>query len=836
VNGGRGMTPAQRHRPSILLDPTAAQWGAAQPKARSVQSTAARRYTQAVRSRDLLALEFPQVCARLAAFAASSAGQERCRALLPTTERGAADAALERAWQCFRLLEQHGEPPLRALGDVRPHLRSAAHEGFALDGKTLVAVRQTLETIRTVGTYFRRHSASAEALADLSQRLLAFPQLEHALQRALDDDGMVLDQASDALARVRVAIRRLRDALTRKLEALVERRSMADVIADTYVTLRNNRFVVPVRVGAAAQLPGVVQDRSVSGETLFVEPLFAVELNNELLLAVREEELIVQRILTDLTGLVGAEHEAITRSVDALVEADCLVASGRFAAAYRCTRPSFSDGTIALRAARHPSLLFTGRQVTPIDVLLPPNRSVLVITGPNTGGKTVALKTLGLCALMAQSGMLVPAAEGARLPCFSAVFADVGDEQSIERNLSTFSAHIANLCEIAASGAAAPLVLLDEPGVGTDPEEGAALAIGLLQFFAPRGARLAITTHYAPVKLFALDDPRCAVAAVDFDVDTLTPRYRLVYDSIGRSLALPIARRLGLPDAILAAADAAQSEQSRILGAALERLERTRTQLDTQLAEASAHTAALSERDAESQRLLAELRERRRSAWAAELREARAFVRTLKDEGRAQLQGLRAAAAERVAFARFTREQEAAIAAREAPPVSAVASEHGGSPPHPADVRTSPLRVGDVVAFADRGIRGELLAVDGARAWIQRGTMRFEVPAAQLRMVERAAPARPQVALASTADDQSSQREISLIGLRAREAVDRLDRFLDRAVRAGGDSVRIIHGVGSGALRRAIHDYLATSPYCADFRGGESTEGGSGVTVATLQG
>ena len=788
-----------------------------------------------MRARDLLALEFPHVCARLADFAASSAGQERCRALRPMTDRAAADAALERAWQCFRLLEQHGEPPLRALDDVRPHLRSAAHEGFALDGKTLVAVRQTLETLRTVGAYFRRHSAGAEALADLSQRLVAFPQLENALQRALDDDGMVLDQASDALARVRAAIRRLREALTRKLEALVERRSMADVISDTYVTLRNNRFVVPVRVGAAAQLPGVVQDRSVSGETLFVEPLFAVELNNELLLAVREEDLIVQRILTDLTGLVGAEHDTITRSVDALVEADCLVASGRFARAYRCTRPSFSDGTIALRAARHPSLLFTGRPVTPIDVVLPPDRRALVVTGPNTGGKTVALKTLGLCALMAQSGLLVPAAEGARLPCFGAVFADVGDEQSIERNLSTFSAHVANLCEIAASGAPAPLVLLDEPGVGTDPEEGAALAIGLLQFFAARGARLAITTHYAPVKLFALDDPRCAVAAVDFDVDTLTPRYRLVYDSIGRSLALPIARRLGLPEAILAAADAAQSEQARILGAALEQLERTRALLDAQLAEASAHTAALSERDAESQRLLAELRERRRSAWAAELREARAFVRTLKDEGRAQLEGLRAAA-ERAAFARFTREQEAAIAAREAPAVGAVASQHGEAPTHAADGRTPPLRVGDIVAVAERGIRGELLAVEGARAWIQRGTMRFEVPAAQLRMIERAAPVQLQIAVASTADDQSSQRELSLIGLRAREAVDRLERFLDRAVRAGEDSVRIIHGVGSGALRRAVQDYLATSPYCADFRGGENNEGGSGVTVATLHG
>src|SRR5215468_3481649 len=243
-----------------------------------------RGYTPRVRPRDLLALEFPRVCARLADFAASSAGQDRCRALTPVSDHRAADAALERAWQCFRLLEQYGDPPLQAFADVRPHLRSAAHEGFALDGKTLVAVRQTLETIRTAG-------------ADL--------------RRALDDDGIVLDQASDALARVRAAIRRLRDTLTRKLEDLIARRGMADIIADSYVTLRNSRFVIPVRVSAAAQLQGVVQDRSVSGETLFVEPLFAVELNNELLLAVREEEAIVQRILADLTNLLGAEQAAI---------------------------------------------------------------------------------------------------------------------------------------------------------------------------------------------------------------------------------------------------------------------------------------------------------------------------------------------------------------------------------------------------------------------------------------------------------------------------------------------------------------------------------------------
>jgi DNA mismatch repair protein MutS2 len=780
-----------------------------------------------VRPRDLRALDFPRVTARVADFAASSAGQERCRAIAPIADRAAADAALEAAWQLHRLLERHGDPPLPGFADVRPQLRSAAHEGFVLDGKTLVAVRDTLAAIRAVGTFFRRHGEAAPALAALSDRLVAFPSLEAELGRALDDEGNVLDAASPALARVRASIRRLRDGLQRKLEELLARRGLADVIADDYVTLRNNRFVVPVRTAAATQLPGVVQDRSVSGETLFIEPLFAVEMNNELMLAVREEELIVQRILTDLTGLAGAEHAAITASIDALVEVDCRVAAARFARTYGCTRPSFSDFAVELRAARHPGLLFTGRPVTPIDVLLPADRRVLVVTGPNTGGKTVALKTLGLCALMAQSGLLIPAAEGARLPCFAAIFADVGDEQNIERNLSTFSAHVANLCEIAAAGVREALVLLDEPGVGTDPEEGAALAVGLLRWFDAHGALLALTTHYTPVKLLALDDPRCAVAAVDVDVDSLTPRYRLIYDSIGRSLALPIARRLGLPEAILATAAGVQPEHTRLLNAALETLERSRAALDARLSEAEVQARTLKDNAAESTRLLGELRERRRGAWQDEVREARSFLRQLKAEGRAQLEGLRGVAEARAALDRFTREQEAAIAARER--VEEIAPAPAAAP-KPAPGRVA---IGDTVAVGDRGIEGELLAVDGARAWIQRGTMRFEVPADQLRKVAPGAAPRATVAFAP-AVEETGLGELNVIGLRAREALDKLEPFLDRAVRAGQESVRIVHGVGSGALRRAIQDHLATSPYCAGFRGGDPNEGGGGVTVAML--
>jgi DNA mismatch repair protein MutS2 len=475
--------------------------------------------------------------------------------------------------------------------------------------------------------------------------------------------------------------------------------------------------------------------------------------------------------------------------------------------------------------------------VTPIEVLMARGKRVLVITGPNTGGKTVALKTAGLLALMAQSGMLIPAAEGSRLPCFRAIYTDVGDEQSIERNLSTFSAHVANLTEIigpaVGAGAAGPLpggsldgaksggllVLLDEPGVGTDPDEGAALGIGMIRVLEGAGARVIVSTHYSAIKLFALSHDRCATAAVDFDVEQLLPRYRLVYHSIGESLALPIARRLGLPAAVLAEAQDARSEHTKALATAMQRLEDSRRRYEARIDDADAQARAASVARAEAQRLLDELREKRRRRWADELNEARDFVRTLREQGRELLAAIERGGADRRALSRFVQQQETAIVERE---TAATEPAPAGRPP----------QVGDQVEVGDIGIRGQLLSVEGERAWIQRGSLRFEVPAAGLRYIgqQPIAPVEVRVAAAP----EGTPLEISLLGLRAKEAMGQLEDYLDRAARAHHASVRIIHGIGSGALKRAVAEYLSMSPYCAGFRAGEPREGGAGVTVADL--
>lgn len=772
-----------------------------------------------MRPRDLAALEFDRVRDRLADLACSPAGKESCRGLVPSSDREAVERALETAWQCFRLIEEHGNLPLGEFPNIRATLWTAAHEGFVAEGKSLVDIRTVLGTAHATRAYLKKFAAAYSALAGLSERLVLLPSLHATLSRALDENGGVTDDASEELAEVRRTLRQLRDQLTRRLDDLLTRPAVADLVTDRYITIRNNRFVMPIKTAAAAQFAGVVQDRSSSGETTFIEPLFAVELNNRLLMAAKEEEALVRRVLADLTALVRTEHEPLAATFVTLVEIDALAARARFAQRHRCTRPRLDDDELLLHQARHPVLLFTEREVTPIDLLLPRDKRVLVISGPNTGGKTVALKTLGLMALMAQSGMLIPVAEGGRLPCFRGIYADLGDEQSIERNLSTFSAHVANLTEIIERHDTSALVLLDEPGVGTDPEDGAALGIGVIRALEASGARVALSTHYAPIKLFALSHETCVTAAVDFDLAAMAPRYRLVYHSVGESLALPIARRLGFPAAVLQVAEAARSEPAKALATAVSRLEDIRRQYEERLAEVDARARATTEAQQETNRLLEELRERRRRRWTDELQAARDFVRALREQGRELLAAIERGAADRRALVRWAEQQQVSIAEREA----AITER---------PVPSGPPQIGDQVEVADKGIRGQLLSVDGERAWIQRGSLRFEVPVRQLRRVDGQPPAAIAVVVPPVPED--TPQEISLLGLRAREAVVQLEDFLDRAIRARFPSVRIIHGIGSGALKRAVEQYLSGSPYCARFRSAEPRAGGAGVTVADL--
>jgi DNA mismatch repair protein MutS2 len=465
--------------------------------------------------------------------------------------------------------------------------------------------------------------------------------------------------------------------------------------------------------------------------------------------------------------------------------------------------------------------LATGKPVVPIDLLIPEGKSGLIITGPNTGGKTAALKTLGLLCLMAQSGLLVPAEEESCLPIFAGIFADIGDAQSLEQSLSTFSAHVRNVAEILRELTVPALVLFDEPGGGTDPLEGGALACGLLVHLKERGARVAASTHLTPVKLFALADGDYQVAAVDFALDTLTPHYLLHYDAVGQSLGLPMARRLGLPAEVCAAAEATLSDEARQLSQVIAQLEETRATLErerTVVASEREQAAALRVRQ---QALLAETEEKRRHLWQEELAEARLLVRRVREEGREIVARLRAARPRaRQELTQFLYEQQATITAK----------EHEIRPPLIED--TTPPQIGDEVEVRDGKIRGELVAMHGERARIRRGGLTFEVAATEVRkVVSHKREHQVRVAVTSSAPGLP---EINLLGLRVHEALPRLEAFLDQAVLSRQPSVRIVHGMGTGALRRAVREYLANSPYCASYNEPSRSEGGGGVTIAEL--
>jgi len=768
--------------------------------------------------RDLDTLEFPRVLEAIASLARSAAGRARVLALRPTPDAAVAAERLETLAELVAQVTDTGRPPTTEVALLAPVLAAAAPEGGTLEPRRLADVRELLATAAAVRAHLRREADRFVRLAALAEALADIPEVSRPLASALDDRGQIRDDASPALAAARVVTRELRAVMEERLLRMVRDPGLENVVSEQYVTIRNGRFVVPVRVAAAAGFAGVVQDRSASGETVFVEPLFAVDLNNRLLLAAKDEEAEERRVRAELTALVRAYAAELGRVEDALAHVDALGAAAAFAARHGCTQPAVGADDVLLPAARHPVLLEAGRPVVPVDLRVPAERLGLGITGPNAGGKTVALKTLGLCAVMAQAGLFVPAAEGSRLPVFHGVLVDIGDEQSIDRDLSTFTGHVRNLARIAAAAGPGTLVLLDEPGAGTDPVEGAALAVGLLTDLLERGPRVVFTSHFPQVKTFALAEPRLELAAFDVDPATGAPRFQLAYHTVGQSLALPIARRHGFPARALETAERLLGGESRDFARAIARLEESRRAYEERHARAEEERARLATARAESEALLEDLRRRQRRRWADDLDASRRFVRELEAEGRAILDELRRRP-EPGALRAFMHAAGDSIATRAR---ETAADDVPGRPPAP----------GDQVEIVGRGIRGELVEIAGERARIQRGGLRFEVPADQLRVVGEP-PARERVAVTVERPSESVE-ELNLIGRRAREGVDALAAFLDRAARAGLAEVRVIHGVGSGALRRALHEYLSTSPYCASFHGAEPERGGAGVTIAVL--
>jgi DNA mismatch repair protein MutS2 len=776
-----------------------------------------------MRERDLKALEFDKVINLVIGFAASEPGRAALAELRPSTDQAEVVNLLRATAEMVELRSHSGSLPIQAFADQRSYLLIAARAGAILESAALVNVRDFVLAARHVSGFLRSRVERFPHVGALANDLAAPKELADALLGAIADDGALLDDASPALKRLRNRLRDERADLEARLLRSLSGSGMEPFVADNLVTVRNRRFVLPLKLNYSERLEGIVQDRSVSGETLFVEPMWAVELNNRLMLLEREVEAEELRILAQLTAMVGGYAEELRLTFNAMVALDALNARAIFAERFGCVEPEVTAEGVAFKSARHPLLMSTGREVVPIDVAIAPGQRGIVISGPNTGGKTVALKTIGLLALMAQAGIMIPAATGSKTSVFRSVFADIGDEQSIEANLSSFSGHIANLSEIVGSLAEPALVILDEPGAGTDPAEGAALAIGLMNYLGTRRCLVAIATHSTAVKLHAYSNAGFEAAAVDFDPEKLAPLYRLKPHTIGQSYGLAVARRLGLPDEIIRAAESAMGSGSVELAQALKRLETERANLSAEALKLSERETSLARAEheaitgAERARERAEVERRKTRAEVAEL------IEEVRREGSALMEELRSRSKSRADLSGFIARTTGQL--EELAPAEETAAEGG-----------EPLKVGDQVELGD--IRGELLVLEPGRAVVGRGGLRIEVAPERIRRAAKLAAgartAAPRTPVVTFSAEAAAREELNLIGMRTGDALRRLEEFLDQAFLTNRQEVRIVHGIGSGALKKAVHDYLATSPYSASFRQAEPHHGGAGATIVQL--
>ena len=801
-------------------------------------------------------LEWSQVLALLAREARTPMGRELATATLPFTDPGAIRRALGETRQARAAMVQTGVPPWEGIPDVRPTLESARVPGSVAEAADLAALIPLLDAAGRLVAYGR---AIQPVAPDLAEALAGFPrqtELAELLRRSLDADGQVRDEAAPALRRVRQRIRDLRRELVKRLEAYFAGPNADTTFQERYVTVRHGRYVLPIRAEAKGRLRGIVHDRSQSGATLFVEPEAVVEANNDLVQAAREEETEILRILAALTDAVRAALPELDALVAGIGGLDLIFARGALAERMEAVEPTIAEERdVLLRGALNPILLAQswasegGRPVIPMDIEIGAERPVLVITGPNAGGKTVALKTLGLLVLMAQSGCHVPARDGARLPVFSQCFAIVGDEQSVAENLSTFSAFVKQLREVLERVDARSLVLLDELGAGTDPDDGAALAQAVLEALAERGAVVVASTHLEPLKGFASTHPRARNASVEFDPERLAPTFRLVYDRPGQSYALSIGARLGLPAALIERAHAHRSTQQRQLQELLARLD-DRDRKDAE------RGALLERREAESAGLLARAQ--------AELEAAKASARETVARAKAEAQRLVTEVRRHVneewdRLKRAEKSRPELERARKRLVATAQQVEHtAGAAPEPDGA--GPAAAGDRVEITHLGLKGDVLGVDGETVTVQAGTVTVKVPMQALRVVSRGpspqpSPQRGEGAMyprprrgrgqgegaqmveggrISTPGKSAVAVELKIIGRTTDEARDLLEKYLDDAFLAGLTSVRIIHGKGTGALRRAVEEVLSAHPLVAEHRPGASSEGGAGATVATL--
>jgi DNA mismatch repair protein MutS2 len=785
----------------------------------------------------LATLELPKVLERLVRECSFSASADLARELAPDTELVEVQRRLEETAQARAALTANDMLSIGGARDVRDLTKRAAR-GSVLDASEFLEIRDTLLSARNVQRAMRNAAAEYPRLHEITQFIDPLDEIADAIQRTIDERGEVRDNASPTLSKLRSEIRIAHDRLMQKLQRMVSDSGNSGTLQEAIITQRNGRYVIPVKSDFKGRIPGVVHDQSSSGQTLFIEPLATLELNNtwrELQIAEQNE---VHRILAALSGRIGSERETIIRDVEALALFDLALAKAKLADRMRAVAAAIHTNnkktdaiTLSITQARHP--LLDVENVVPIDVTLNDKTRVLVITGPNTGGKTVAMKTIGLFVAMTQCGLCVPA-QAAQLPVFEAIYADIGDEQSIEQSLSTFSAHLTNLVSFLDRVNENSLVLLDELGSGTDPIEGAALARAMLDYLLNSGAICVVATHYAELKAWASLTEGAANANVAFDVKTLRPLYKLTIGLPGKSNAFAIAQRLGVPSAIL---DVAQQNMDTDHLRAEDMLAQI-AQMQRQV-QAARDAARRAERAAESnsdklRTRLSQIDQERKKL----LEEAREDALREVEELRAEVRKLRARVVAAGGSIDIVKDIEREVEIQDAEIKRQESEIKAQKIEAPKTVKRR-LQVGDTVHIKTLNADGEIAGLNGDEADVQIGRLRTRVRLSQLTFVKRedAEKRKREEATQSAyqaASAPSPGMELDMRGMLTDEGVKTVEDYLDRAHRAGLPFVRIIHGKGTGALRRAVREAIKNHAAVKSFETGTDGEGGDGVTVVKL--
>ncbi|EWG10469.1 endonuclease MutS2 [Cytobacillus firmus] len=785
-----------------------------------------------MQERVLKILEFNKVKEQLLEHVSSSLGRKKALNILPSTDYEEVIRRQEETDEAVKVLRIKGNVPLGGIFDIRPHVKRAVIGGM-LSPQELNQISSTIHASRQMKRFieeFAEEESSLPILLGYTDKIIVLADLETSIRNAVDDNGEVLDSASETLRSLRNQLRTKESRVRERLESMIRSSSAQKMLSDAIITIRNDRFVIPVKQEYRGHYGGIIHDQSSSGQTLFIEPASIVQLNNELQGIRVKEQQEIERILIALSGQTAENSSELETIVDVLGEIDFTFAKARYSKRIKASKPKINNqGKISLFKARHP--LISIDEVVANDIKLGDEYSTIVITGPNTGGKTVTLKTVGLCTLMAQAGLQIPALDGSETAVFGNVYADIGDEQSIEQSLSTFSSHMVNIVDILNQVDFNSLVLFDELGAGTDPQEGAALAISILDEVYKRGARVIATTHYPELKAYGYNREGVINASVEFDIETLSPTYKLLIGVPGRSNAFEISKRLGLNDQVIETARSYIGTDTNQVENMIASLEESRRQAEADMAEANDFLKSAEKLHKDLQKQMAEFYEQKDAMHEKAAEKAGDIVEKAKAEAEEIIRDLRKMRMEKHAEVKEHELIEAKKRLSDAAPQMSTAKNKLKS-----KNTKHVFEAGDEVKVLTFGQKGHLLEKVSEKEWqVQIGILKMKVAEKDLEYIKSPKPVETKPVATVKGRDFHVNLELDLRGERYENALLRVEKYIDDALLAGYPRVSIIHGKGTGALRQGVQEYLRNHRSVKKIRFGEAGEGGTGVTIVEFK-